>query len=48
MERKINEEDFKKNFKYGYDNFGTLTFNQDKLFKGMEINKAYTLGGLGL
>lgn len=36
------------NFKYGDDNFGTLTFNQDKLFKGMEINKAYTLGGLGL
>lgn len=36
------------NFKYGDDNFGTLTFNQDKLFKGMEINKVYTLGGLGL
>lgn len=36
------------NFKYGDDNFGTLTFNQDKLFKGMEINKGYTLGGLGL
>lgn len=36
------------NFKYGYDNFGTLTFNQDKLFKGMEINKAYTLRWLGL
>ena len=35
-------------FKYGYDNFGTLTFNQDKLFKGMEINKCYTLEGLGL
>ena len=36
------------NFKYGDDNFGTLTFNQNKLFKGMEINKCYTLGGLGL
>ena len=36
------------NFKYGDDNFGTLTFNQDKLFKGMEINKVYTLEGLGL
>lgn len=36
------------NFKYGDDNFGTLTFNQDKLFKGMGINKCYTLGGLGL
>lgn len=36
------------NFKYGDDNFGTLTFNQDKLFKGMEINKPYVLGGLGL
>lgn len=36
------------NFKYGDDNFGTLTFNQDKLFKGMEINKPYVLGSLGL
>ncbi|MCI7157724.1 MAG: hypothetical protein MSC52_09140 [Solobacterium sp.] len=36
------------NFKYGDDNLGTLTFNQDKLFKGMEINKHYVLGGLGL
>lgn len=36
------------NFKYGDDNFGTLTFNSCKLFKGMEINKRYTLRGLGL
>lgn len=36
------------NFRYGNDSFGTLTFNQDKLFKGMEINKRYTLRGLGL
>lgn len=36
------------NFKYGDDIFGTLTFNQDKLFKGMEINKPYVLGSLGL
>lgn len=36
------------NFKYGNDSFGTLTFNSDKLFKGMEINKRYTLRGLGL
>lgn len=26
------------NFKYGNDNFGTLIFKQDELFKGMEIN----------
>lgn len=36
------------NFKYGNDSFGTLTFNSGKLFKGMEINKRYTLRGLGL
>lgn len=36
------------NFKYGDDSFGTLTFNQDKLFKGMEINKHYVLGDLKL
>ena len=36
------------NFKYGNDGFGTLTFNSGKLFKGMEINKRYTLRGLGL
>lgn len=36
------------NFKYGVDNFGTLTFNQNKLFKGMELDKAYTLEDLGL
>ena len=36
------------NFKYGDDNFGTLTFNQNKLFKGMELDKAYTLEDLGL
>lgn len=35
-------------FKYGDDSFGTLTFNQDKLFKGMEINKHYVLGDLKL
>ena len=36
------------NFKCGNDSFGTLTFNSGKLFKGMEINKRYTLGDLGL
>lgn len=36
------------NFKYGDDSFGTLTFNQDKLFKGMEIDKHYVLGDLKL
>ena len=36
------------NFKYGNDSFGTLTFNSGKLFKGMEINKRYTLRGLDL
>ena len=36
------------NFKYGDDNFGTLTFNSDKLFVGMELNKTYTLKELGL
>lgn len=35
-------------FKYRNDSFGTLTFNQDKLFKGMEINKHYVLGDLKL
>lgn len=36
------------NFKYGDDNFGTLTFNSDKLFVGMELDKAYTPEELGL
>lgn len=36
------------NFKYGNDSFGTLTFNSGKLFKGMELNKAYTLKELRL
>lgn len=36
------------NFKYGNDSLGTLAFNSGKLFKGMEINKRYTLRGLGL
>lgn len=36
------------NFKYGDDNSSTLAFNQDKLFKGMEINKHYVLGDLKL
>lgn len=36
------------NFKYRNDTFGTLTFNSDKLFKGMEINKRYTPEDLGL
>lgn len=35
-------------FQYENDSFVTLTFNQDKLFKGMGINKPYVLGGLGL
>lgn len=29
-------------FKYGDDNSGTLTFNSDKLFVGMELDKDYT------
>lgn len=36
------------NFKYENDSFGTLTFNSGKLFKGMEIDKAYTLDELEL
>ena len=36
------------NFKYGDDNSGTLTFNQDKLFKGMESDVDYKLEDLGL
>lgn len=36
------------NFKYGDDNFGTLTFNSGKLFVGMKLGKAYVLDGLGL
>ena len=29
------------NFKYGDDNFGTLNFNSDELFKGMKISGVY-------
>lgn len=36
------------NFKYGADNFGTLTFNSGKLFVGMKLDKAYVLKDLGL
>lgn len=36
------------NFKYGNDNFGTLTFNSGKLFEGMEPDVNYTLEELGL
>lgn len=36
------------NFKYIDDNFGTLTFNQNKLFKGMESDVDYKLEDLGL
>lgn len=36
------------NFKYGDDNFVTLTFNQDELFEGMESDVDYTLEDLGL
>lgn len=36
------------NFKYGDDNYSTLNFNQDKLFKGMELDKRYTLKELRL
>lgn len=36
------------NFKYGNDNFGTLTFNSGKLFEGMEPYVNYTLEELGL
>lgn len=36
------------NFRYGDDNFGTLTFNSGKLFVGMELDKAYTPEELGL
>lgn len=35
-------------FKYGDDIFGTLTFNSDKLFVGMKLDKAYVLEELGL
>lgn len=36
------------NFKYGNDNFGTLAFDGNDLFKGMKEDKAYTLEELGL
>lgn len=35
-------------FKYENDNFGTLAFDGNDLFKGMKEDKAYTLEGLGL
>lgn len=36
------------NFKYGDDNFGTLTFNSGGLFENMKLVKDYTLEELGL
>lgn len=36
------------NFHYGDEGVGTLSFNADELFKGMEINKACTPEELGL
>lgn len=35
-------------FKYTKDSFCTLSFYEDSLFKGMEIDEAYTLKDLGL
>lgn len=35
-------------FKYKKDSFCTLSFYEDELFKGMEIDKTYTLEELGL
>ena len=40
--------DYYLNFHYEYEGVGTLNFNADGLFKGMELDKRYTLKDLGL
>lgn len=40
--------DYYLNFRCEYDGVGALNFNAGELFKGMELDKRYTLKGLGL